>query len=166
MIDDDKTNDEKMRSLESLDDRTEQAIVDLIRLNFSARESLYAAANALDNEQLAEICRRLADDLGGHAAELQQLVLAFGDSPEAADSLEMYLDTATLELLKQRRGEMAVLAQAEAREQEVKQRYDETIRSARHSEMRGVLLRQREKTQFGVNVLRSIRRVREGRTES
>jgi uncharacterized protein (TIGR02284 family) len=141
----------------SLDECTTERIQHLIRTVFAGRDDLYAAADTLDNERIAEICRRLAQELGGHAAELQQLVLLQGREPAKPETVESRLQRAVLELMKSKHGNEAVVAEVETSENQVKRHYEEAIDATPNREVKGVLRRHRDDAQFGEDVLHELR---------
>src|SRR5262245_15786244 len=140
----------------SLDEFTTDRIHQLILAVFAGRDDLYAAADTLDNERLAEICRRLGHELGGHAAELQQLVILQGREPPEPETVESRLQRAVLELVKQYQGNRAVVAEVEVSEKEVKRQYEEAIEATPNREVKGVLRRHRDNAQFGEDILHEL----------
>lgn len=62
-------------SLRNLDNETLAKIQGLVEVRFSGRDKLYSVASHLDDSQRSSVCRKLADHLAGHAAELQQILL-------------------------------------------------------------------------------------------
>jgi uncharacterized protein (TIGR02284 family) len=145
-----------MLSVRNIDQPTRRQVRDLIRGNFATRDELYAAAKVLNDDDLAGICRRLADKLGGHAAHLQQLLMASGTEPfdpPSRDELVQHLQEMVIDMLDQRHGQRAVLGQVKAAEQKLKEEYDEAIDAVSNVEIKGVLLRQREEVAFGEALL-------------
>ena len=144
-------------TLRLMDRSTLPCLQELIRVNFAARDELYAAAGSVDDEGYRVICQRLADQLAGHAAELQQVVLANEGDP--GDCGETYLTAETLfNAVKCDRGEVGVIAAAEDCERRVRQRYNRAIESTSDLEVAGLLRRQCNNVEFGEHVLRSMAR--------
>lgn len=141
---------------QNIEPTTIQRVRELIRGNFATRDELYAAAEALSDDDLAEICRSLADKLGGHVAHLQQLLMAAGKEPvetTSADSVSRHLQEVVINLLNRRHGQGAVLSEAKAAEQKLKEVYDGAIEAVPNAEVEGVLRQQREEVAFGETVL-------------
>lgn len=126
---------------------------DLLRILFMRRAELYAVANLLDDDDHTHICRRLADQLGGHAANLEQVILANGVRPAGPHSRRHDGD---LRDLVTAQGRFA-LAEAERFEQDLRQHYDRTIECISDREIEGLLCKQRDEVEFGICVLRSLR---------
>jgi len=140
-----------------VDQESIQCLRRLIRSNFVARDELYAAARALDDEMLAEICRRLADDLGGNAADLQQLLAGLGAEPAEPDRVARRLHEIVMEMLEQRQGQASVIAEAEAAEHQLREVYDEVIAATPDDQVEGLLKTQREDVVFGEKVLHKVK---------
>lgn len=135
------------------DKTTVGGLQELLKTLFTRRDELYAVAELLSDEDHSRICRRLADQLGGHAADLQQIILSNGDKPALPTSRKQAatrLDQVTAQ------GRSA-LAAAEQFEQDLRQRYDQTIAWMSDREIEGLLCKQRDEVEFGVCVLRSLR---------
>ena len=64
-------------------------IQELIEANFAGRDELQAAAESLDDDARQRVCRRLANHLASHAAELQQIVTACGAEPAGPLDMEV-----------------------------------------------------------------------------
>ena len=146
-----------MLPTQNIDSMTLQKVRELVRSNFAARDELYAAAEELDDEALSGICRRLADDLGGNAADLQQLLMVEGQSPAEPDGVVRRLQEIVIETLASRHGPNTVLAEAEAAEQQLKEDYDSVIEATPDDQVEGLLRSQREDVAFGATVLRKVR---------
>jgi uncharacterized protein (TIGR02284 family) len=127
----------------------------LIQDNFAGRDELYAAAESLDDDARANICRRLAEHLAANAIELQQIVTASGREPAAPLDVTA-IANALFELVKEHRGEDAVLGTAARGEKQLKSHCDHAIESATDPETESILRRQREGVEFGEDVLRNI----------
>jgi uncharacterized protein (TIGR02284 family) len=131
----------------------------LIDANFSGRDELYAAAESLDDEARKGVCRRLAEHLADHAAELEQILLASSDrgiDELDADFIDHLSERTFLEMVKDLHGESRVLAENEQCERNLKEKYDRMIRATSESEAEGVLKRHRDDVEFAENVLHAM----------
>ena len=130
-------------------------VQELVDASYAGRDELYAAADTLDDDKRSKVCRQLADHLAGHAAELQQLLLA--NEENTVEPLDMYSVAETFfTLAKNRHGEAGVLNVAEACERVVGERFDSAIDSLQDGDTTALLQRQRDTIEFGENVLRSM----------
>lgn len=149
-----------MLPAQQIDQTTLQRVRELIRANFVTRDELYASAEALDDVALAEICRRLADGLGGNAADLQQQLMMVGEQPaepHEADKAARQLQEIVTQMLEDRHGPSAVLSEAASAEQRLKEEYDDAIDATPDNNVEGLLRRQREDVVFGETVLQKVR---------
>lgn len=140
-----------------IDQDTLRLVEGLVAANFSARDDLYAAAKALDDDALAEICRRLAENLGGNAADLQQWLMSAGEEPSEPSEVVRRLQQVVIQLLKERHGSTSVLAEVETSEHELKERYDQAIENAEDSDVEELLRRQRDDVEFGERVINKVK---------
>jgi len=140
-----------------IDEATLEIVQDLIRTNLVSRDGLYAAADKLDGPALQKVCRRLADELAGHVADLQQLVLRYGQKPVGPeDWFVQKLRSVVLEVLQQQPSSQHVVIEAEGRERWLKKEYDAAIEQARDGQIKGLLHLQRKNAEFGGEVLEAI----------
>ena len=137
-------------------------IQELIEANFAARDELYAAADSLDDDARANICRRLADILASNAIELQQVVTSSGREPTGPLDVTPVV-TSLFHLTKLHGGEDAVLETTARGERELKEYYDRAIESASDPEAESILRRQREGVEFGEDVLQNISPLRKAK---
>lgn len=148
---------------EPLDETTRQHLLALIRANFAGRDDLYAAAGAFDNGTMSMICRRLADDLANNAIELQQMALAAGIDDVDINEFGVQLQADLMKMIQQDEGDAAVLEEAEECEEILKREYDEVIKEeADVPAIANVLREQREKVEFGENVVHGLRSQKPG----
>jgi uncharacterized protein (TIGR02284 family) len=145
----------KMMSLIKLDDKALQQIQMLIEANFTGRDQLYAAADALDDESRKRVCRRLAEFLAGNAAHLQQIVQANGYDPVEPGAFSD-LAEGLFDFAKSNRGAAGVITIAEDCEEAVKGAYDKAIEAVTDREAEGTIQKQRSDIEFGECVLRSM----------
>jgi len=147
----------------NIDQSTLDAVQALIRTNLVSRDSLYAAADKLDGVALQNVCRRLADELGGHVADLQQLLLARGQTPVGPeDGLVKKLRFIVLDVLQQQQSAQQVVLEAEGREKSLKEEYDAAIGQSDDEQIKGLLHLQRKNAEFGGQVLEAIQEVHRG----
>ncbi len=138
-----------------LDSITLERLHELIEANFNARDSLYTAAESLEDDDQAHVCVRLADSLAGHAVELQQIVAAAGSQPPGPQDAWTGARQ-QFEQAKAACGCSGVLAIAERTERDLKQGYDRALKTTFDREAEGVLGRHRNDVEFGEQVLRCI----------
>jgi uncharacterized protein (TIGR02284 family) len=139
-----------------LDDTTLRKLQELVEANFAGRDELYAAADSLNDEDRKRVCRRLAEHLAGHAAELQQILAACGADP--AGPLDIHATADKLfELAKASRGADGVLDVAESCEKNLKQEYDRAIQDTPNQEAEAMLQGQRDDVEFGEQVMRCMK---------
>lgn len=129
----------------------------LIQASLASRDDLNAAARALDDEELAELCRRLATDHEQHAAELQRYLLAAGEEFEQPDLLESRLQADLVALLKEKCGDNAVLEDAQACEETLKNHYDVAAKEANVPVLGKIFERHREEVEFGEQLIEVVR---------
>jgi uncharacterized protein (TIGR02284 family) len=130
---------------------------ELIEANFTGRDELYAAARSMDDEARQQVCRRLAEHLAGHAAELQQIVAASGSDPAEPLDVEPIAE-ALFELAKMNHGERGVIDSAIEGERNLRKEYDRAIEDTSNPEATNTLHRQRDDVEFGEQILRGMER--------
>ena len=140
-----------------LDKTTLAKIRELVEANFGSRDELYAAADSLDDEDRERVCRRLAEHLAGHAAELQQVLAASRSDPAGPLDIDEIV-VALFESIKAQRGAAGVLEAAEEAQRDLKRGYDRAIEETPAQEAEGLLRSQRDEVEFGERVLRSMKR--------
>ena len=139
-----------------LNSETLDKIQKLIVANFAVRDELYAAAASLDHDARQQVCNRLAEHLAGHAVELQQILIASGQTP--AEPLDLHvMAQAVYEWAKKSHGEPGVLDTAANRERDLKENYDQALDDMSHPQAENVLQRQRKEVKFGEQVLDGMR---------
>jgi uncharacterized protein (TIGR02284 family) len=139
---------------------TLDTIQDVIRTNLVSRDGLYAAAAKLDGQALRRICTRLADELGGNVADLQQLLLARGQKPVGPDDeLVRKLRAVVLEVLQQQPSPQHIVAEAEECARVLKKEYDAALTQTDDPQIKNVLHRQRQEAEFGGDVLGALEEV-------
>jgi hypothetical protein len=137
----------------ALDANTLAAIRRLVESNYVGRDELYAAADVLDNDARQSVCRRLAEFLAAHAAELQQILLGCHAKPVEIEDIPVVAEHGLFDILKARGGSAGVIAAAERCEHAVKEEYDRAVEATADDRAKGVLHRQRKDVEFGEQVL-------------
>lgn len=140
-----------------LDKQTLEAIRRLVEANYVGRDMLYAAAEMMDDDTRDSVCRRLAEFLAGHAAELQQILMGCGAKPVEIEDIPAVAELVLFDLVKANRGEAGVIEAAECCEQSVEEKYDQAVDDAQNSEAQAIMERQKKDVEFGEQVLRTMR---------
>ena len=135
-----------------MDERTLATVQELIEANLTRRDELYAAAASLDDRARQHVCRRLAEHLAGHAAELEQLVTIHGAEPAQPLDIES-IASALFRLAKANRGDAGVLEAAAEGERHLIRDYDSALEGMTNHEAKNALRRQSEYVEFGEQVL-------------
>jgi uncharacterized protein (TIGR02284 family) len=141
----------------SLDSETIERLRKLIATTYGGRDDLYAAANQLNDEDLSAICRKLADDLAGDTAYLEQIIVMHGQQPEVQNAVTSTLSEAIMKLLRKSRGDEGIVSAAKQRQSQLRQRYNETIAATGHPEAHAILDEQKKHVEFAERVLRQVR---------
>jgi hypothetical protein len=131
------------------DRATVERLQELLVVIFDARDRLYEASESLADTDLSYICHMLGDQLGGEAADLQQIISASGVEP-----IDTYWRIG--KEAKNKTGDGDILESAERIERLVMERYKRAIRCLTDNEVAGLLNRQRQNAQFAECVLRHL----------
>ena len=137
---------------------TIDGLKELVEVLLRRRDELYSIAKLLTDQDQMLICRRIADQLGGHAADLLQVIAASGGRAGTSDEpskLESRRDAAVTQ------GHLALATAAEF-ESELRARYDQVIECITDREIEGLLCKQRDEVEFCGCVLRSLSAVNQG----
>jgi uncharacterized protein (TIGR02284 family) len=146
-----------MTDVSVIDPTTEELVQDLIRTNLASRDSLYAAADKLTGAAVEKVCRRLAEELGGNVAELQQFLLTRGVQPVGPhDELAVKLRDVLVEVLRRESSEERIVAKAAECEHALRAQYDAVIQETPNSHVEGVLHQQRKDVELGEEILEAI----------
>ncbi|MEZ6097811.1 MAG: hypothetical protein R3E01_02455 [Pirellulaceae bacterium] len=137
------------------DRSTVDSIQDLLSELFGARDTLGAAAEVLADADDRYICRKLSFQLGGYAADLQQIVSASGVQPAGPRS--DHDARQSLSSIQKHIGPNGVLDTAEQTEQMLTEKYEQTMGHLNDPEVTGLLERQREDVEFGDRILRRLK---------
>lgn len=146
-----------MTDVNIIDQATVEKVQDLIRTNLASRDTLYAMADKLSGPAAEKVCRRLADELGGNVAELQQLLLARGVEPvEPDDARVATLRDALLESLCQEPSYGMIVEKASECEHALEEQYETAINETQNKRVEGVLHQQRKEVALGADVFEAI----------
>jgi uncharacterized protein (TIGR02284 family) len=146
-----------MTDVNIIEQATAEKVQDLIRTNLANRDTLYAMADKVSGAAVEKVCRRLADELGGNVAELQQLLLTRGIKPvEPDDEVYATLRDALREVLCQEPSFQAIVEKASECEHALKEQYDTAINEAQNKRVEGVLHQQRKEVELGQEVFEAI----------
>lgn len=137
------------------DPTTVDRLQELLDGIFTTRDQFYAAADSLADGDERYICRWLGNRLGGHAADLQQIITASGVRPTLPQSQR---DRGEIfETIQTQAGDRGVLNAVNRVEQLLTEKYDRTIERVADQQVAGLLSRQREESQFADCVLRKLK---------
>ncbi len=121
---------------------------------FRARDELYAASSSLSEEDASHICRRLGDQMGGCAADLQQIITASGTRP-VGPRRERSGRSSSVPVAC-RSGDRLVVDAAERIAKIITEQYAAMMRQLADQEVADLLVRQCEQFQFANCVLRTM----------
>jgi uncharacterized protein (TIGR02284 family) len=128
----------------------------LAATTYSGRDDLYAAASQVSNEDLAIICRRLAEDLAGNTASLEQIIAIHGAEPGFKEAVASALGEEIMRLLREGHGDHGVISVVQAEQRSLRGEYEATIAATHDAEAQALLERQRRDVDFAERVLRKI----------
>ena len=140
-----------------LDPQSLGAIRGLVSTNYRGRNELTAAAEVIDDKTQEGVCRRLADVLGGHAADLQQVLIACGEPPVNITEIEPARELQLFDIAKRNGGDGQVIRAVENCEQAVKRDYRVAVENIANAEARRMMQRQISDVELSVHVLQSMR---------
>ncbi len=146
-----------------IDDPTIERLRQLAVAMYGGRDELYAAASHLSNDDLAAICRTLADDLAGDTADLEQIIVSHGREPGFEEAVTSALGEEIMILFRERGGDEGVVSKAKQAQAELREVVDETIGATADPEVQALLDQQKRHIEFAGRVLRqSARAARQG----
>jgi hypothetical protein len=124
------------------DNETQALVQRLADANFAGRDELCAAAEVCEEASHRRLCRSVADRLGGHAAELQQLLLAHGIEPIVPSDMfgpanEVFARVAADQ------GTVGIMITAQGCTLDIEEEYDRALQTVTDTDIRGILARQR-----------------------
>jgi uncharacterized protein (TIGR02284 family) len=140
----------------SLDSETILRLRMLAVATYGGRDDLYAAAAQLSNEDLSVICRKLADDLAGNTAYLEQIIATQGEQPGFNEAIASALGEEIMKLLREGNGDHGIIAVVQQEQRGLREEYEATIAATRDAEARSVLEEQKRDVDFAERVLRHI----------
>src|SRR5512133_48742 len=94
----------------SLDSETIARIRELVVATYSGRDDLYTAAAQVNDKDLGKICCKLADDLAGSAAYLEQIIIMHEGEPGYANAVTSLLSEEIMKLLRAGRGDRGIVS--------------------------------------------------------
>ena len=148
----------------SLDPQTIERLRELVIATYTGRDDLYLAADHLNDEELAAICRKLADDLAGNSAHLEQIIVMHGEKPGSDEKIRAVLGHEIMKFLREHGRDTAILSAAKETQKELRGQYDATIAATGDSEAQGVLKKQRRDVEFAERVLGRIAEHEQGKS--
>jgi uncharacterized protein (TIGR02284 family) len=140
----------------SLDSETIARLRQLVVSTYSGRDDLYAAAKQVTDQDLKAICRKLADDLAGNTAYLEQIIAMQGAEPGVKEALASVLGEEIMELLRKARSDQGVVSAVQQGQGALREQYDATIAATSDAETQSVLQDQKEDVAFAERVLRHV----------
>jgi uncharacterized protein (TIGR02284 family) len=140
----------------SLDSKTIARLRQLVVATYSGRDDLYTAAEQVGDDDLSVICRKLADNLAGHAADLEQIILMHNEEPGFEDALTSTLSYEILQFLRKGRGDNGIISVVQKEQSDIQKQYDATIAAARDPAAHEVLEKQKKDVNFAERVLRRV----------
>jgi hypothetical protein len=139
-----------------LDSTTIARLRQLVVSAYSGRDDLYAAAEQLNDQDLSVICHKLADDLGGNTADLEQIIVAQGAEPGFKDAVASVLGEEIMRLLRKTRGDQGVISNVQQQQSALCGQYDAIIAATPDAEAKSVLEDQKKDVDFAARVLRQV----------
>jgi uncharacterized protein (TIGR02284 family) len=140
----------------SLDPETIAQLRQLVATNYAGRDDLYTAAEHLDDEDLSAICRKLADDLAGNTAFLEQIIVMHGAEPGFAEKVAFTLGEEIMQFLRSGRGDQSIVSAMQDKQGQLREKYDETIAATDNPEAQSILEQQKKDVDFAERVLRQV----------
>ncbi len=140
----------------SLDSETIGQLRQLVVANYGRRDDLYVAAEQLGDQDLAAICRKLADDLAANTAHLEQIIVMHGKEPGFREAAASAMGHELMSLLRKGRGDQMLVSAVEREQSELRGQYDETIAATHDADARSLLEEQKKDVEFAEQVLRRI----------
>jgi hypothetical protein len=123
---------------------------------YSGRDDLYAAAAQVNDEDLGKICCKLADDLAGSAAYLEQIIIMHDGEPGYASAVTSVLGEEIMKLLRAGRGDQGIVSAVQQEQTKLREKYDATIAATHDTETHALLETQKRDVEFAESVLRKV----------
>lgn len=143
----------------TLNDETVEQLQTLIRYNIDAHNGFKESAEEIDDDRLASLFRSMAEDRDANARELQTYVQFNGEEAEDDGSVKAAVHRAWINV----RGKLnsgdpyVILIEAERGEDEIKEAYEEALKSEPGSAMSDVLHQQYARVKEGHDRIRDLR---------
>lgn len=141
---------------QSLDSKTVALLRNLVVATYYVRDDLYLAVDCLKDKDLAAICRKLADDLAGNTAYLEQIILMQNEEPEFEDHMMSSLNTVVMMYLRKNQGDEGIISAIQQGYSYLSDKYYKSIAGTSDSETQKVLEKQKKDVDFAQRVLQKI----------
>jgi hypothetical protein len=140
----------------SLDSETIARLRHLVVATYSGRDDLYAAAAQVTDKDLGDICCKLADDLAGNAAYLEQIIIMHDEDPGYVNAIASSLGEKIMKLVRARRGDQGIVSAVQQKQMKLREKYEATIDAMHDSEAHSLLETQKKAVEFAEHVLRKV----------
>lgn len=151
-----------METVSTLNKDTIKGIQNLIEINIDSSKGFKAAADKIENREIAGMFRQCATEREQNATQLQSLVRVNGEDSEDNGSIRGTMHRWWLEIrgTVQQGDEHAVLAEAERGEDAIKHRYEDTLKETAGSAVNSVLQKQYAEVKSRHDQIRDMRDAR------
>ena len=148
-----------METQTTLTDETVDALQDLVRVSIDSAKGLKTAADTIESPEIARFMRSLADQRQANAAELRRHVQMNNEEAEDSGSIKGSFHRWWLNARGALNGgdDYVVLIEAERGEDEIKERYEDALKSVPGSAMEPVLRKQYENVKASHDTIRDMR---------
>ena len=143
----------------NLDEQTLSKLQELIRINLDSEKGFDQAAKQIEDQGIADLFTELAGQRSQYATELQEYVEWNGETPRDEGSYAAALHRTWLNVRSKLNGgdTHAVLSEAERGEDQIKEAYEDALRTTTGSAMNDVLTRQYAAIKQGHDRVRDLR---------
>lgn len=151
-----------METVLNLDKSTIKGLQDLITINLDSQHGFEAAAEQIENKDIANYFRRCGERRGTFAHELQRAIKTTGENPTDHGSISGTVHRWWLNIRGTVQGgdEHAVLSEAERGEDAIKARYENVLKETAGSPYNAVLQRQYASVKEAHDTIRDMRDAR------
>ena len=151
-----------IETMTTLTKETLDGLQELIEVNIDSGKGFAAAAEKIENPDIAMYFRRCGERRQGFAGELQRVVGLNGQEPEHTGTVKGAIHRWWLNVrgTVQQGDEHAVLAEAERGEDAIKHTYEDVLKKTTGSPLNGVLLRQYSSIKETHDTIRDMRDAR------
>lgn len=151
-----------METIMNLNEDTIKDIQSLISINIDSCKGFNAAAEHIENDRIASYFRECSIERDHLAQELQTAIASTGEDPEDEGSLKGTAHRWWMNIRSTVTGgdEHSVLADAERGEDEIKQRYEKTLKETAGSPLNALLQNQYIKVKARHDEIRDMRDAR------